>query len=108
MHEARRLADVFRQIRRKGDDVVVGRFFDLVNPLDRKNGVRFNLLQSVRRNSPHLGVDLADGDLHVEPFLKFVTFGPESAHFGQRVACDHILILSGKFFCHELTSNVKT
>ena len=38
MDKTCRFADVFRQIRRKSNNIVIGRFFDLVDSLDRKSG----------------------------------------------------------------------
>ena len=72
MNEAARFTDRLREIRRKRDDVVISRLFDLVDALDRKLRARFDLFQRVARNRAHLGVDFADGDFHVEPFLKLV------------------------------------
>jgi len=39
-----------------------------------------------------LGMDLTDGDLDIEPFLKLVLQRPDGAHLGQCVAFDHLIL----------------
>ena len=82
MDESRRRADVFRQIRRKSDDIVVGRFFDFVDSLDRKSRFRLYLFKRVRRNDSVLAVNFANRDFDGEPFLKLIFRRPDRAHFG--------------------------
>jgi hypothetical protein len=89
--EARGLADVFGQGRRERDHVMIGRLLYLADALDREGRLPPYLPHRRGGNGPHLGVDLADGDLHVQPLPEFVLLGPERAHLGQCVAFDHFL-----------------
>jgi len=89
MNKAGSLANRFRQVRGKGDDVVVRRFFDLIYAGNGKLCAALYLLQRVARNRAHLSVHFAHRDLHVQPFLEFGLFGPERAHLGQCVSIDH-------------------
>src|SRR5689334_6377509 len=89
MNEPARFTNRLREVRRKSDHIVVRRLLDLVDALDGESSARFDLLESVARNRAHLGMDLAHGDFHVEPFLKLVLLGPECAHLGQCVTFDH-------------------
>src|SRR3712207_1922650 len=90
MHEARGLAYVLGEGGGEGDNVVVGRLLYLAYALDRERGARAYLLDGLARYRPHLRVDFADGQLHVEPLLKLVALRPERAHLGQRVSFYHL------------------
>src|SRR6266853_6603758 len=68
---------------------MVGRLLNLVDALDCERGARPYLFERLARNHAHLRVNLADGDLHIEPLLKFSSFRPERAHFGQCVTGNH-------------------
>ncbi len=72
MNEPARFTDRFREVSRKRDDVVIGRLFNFIDPSDRELRARFDLFESVARNRAPLGVDFANRDLHVQPFLKLV------------------------------------
>jgi hypothetical protein len=88
--EARRLADVFSERGRERDHVVVGRLLDLIDALDREGCLRLDLFERPRRDRPHLGVDFAHGDLHVQPLLESILLRPERAHLRQCVAWNHV------------------
>ena len=94
MHKTRRLADILRQVGRKGDDVMIGSFFDLIYPLDRECCLRLYYLNGVGGYRPHLGVNLTYRDLHIQPFLKLVLERPDRAHLGQCVTFYHCFLFS--------------
>src|SRR5713226_2652974 len=89
MNESRRLANRFGQISREGYYVMIGRLFYFVDALDGKLCATLYLFEHVARNRSHFGVDFADSDFHVQPFLELGLFRPERAHFGKSVAIDH-------------------
>src|SRR6185369_13920725 len=97
MNKTARFTDRLREICRERDHVVIRRLLDLVDALNRKLRARFYLLQRIARNRAHLGVNLADSDFHVEPFLKLVLLRPERAHFGQCVTIDHYLFTEARW-----------
>ena len=68
---------------------MISRLFDFIDALDREFGATLNLLKSFARNRAHLRVDLAYGDLYVQPFLELRLLRPQRAHFGQCVTIDH-------------------
>ncbi len=94
MDKAGSFSDRFSQVGGEGDNIVVGRLLDFVDALDRELRAALDLLQRVTGNRAHLGVNFADRDLHVQPFLKFGLLRPERAHFGQGVAIDHRVLWS--------------
>src|SRR5829696_4862178 len=100
MNKPARFADRLCEVGSKRDDVMVGRLFDLVDAFNSKLSTRLNLFQRITRDRAHLGMDLADSDLHVQPFLKFVLLRPERAHFGQYVTRNHFyrICLSNNVF----------
>src|SRR5262249_54324891 len=89
MNETRGFADRFGQIRGERNDIVIGSLLDLVDSGDGEFRATLDLFQRVPGNSPHLGMDFADGDFHIQPLLKPGLFRPESAHFRQGVAINH-------------------
>src|SRR5947208_16203762 len=89
MNEPRGFADVFCEVSREGDYVVVGGFFDLIDALNRKTCARLDLLKRIPWNRSHLCVDFADSDLDFQPFLEFALFAPERAHLRKCVTFDH-------------------
>src|SRR5712692_270640 len=89
MNKARRFTNRFRQIRGERDNIVVGSLFNLVDTRDGKFRATLDLFERFARNRAHLGVDFADGDFHVQPFLEPGLFRPERAHFGQCVSVNH-------------------
>ena len=64
----------------------------LANTLNRERRFRSDVSKRVGRDSSILGVDLANCDLDVEPFLKLVLLRPDGAHLGQCVAFDHSVL----------------
>ncbi len=89
MDKPRRFADVFREIRRKSDNVVVSSFFDFADALNRKSGFRLDFFNRIVWNRSVFGVNFANGDFHIKPFLKPILFRPNRAHFGQCVSLNH-------------------
>src|SRR5689334_14756930 len=97
MNKPARFTNRLGEVGRKRDHIVIRRLLDLVDALDRKPRARFDLFQRVARNRAHLGVDFADSDFHVEPFLKLVLLRPERAHLGQGVTIDHYLFTEARW-----------
>ena len=82
-------SNIFGEIRCERDNVMVGGLFYLIDAFDRKRSFRFDLFYSIDRDRPIFGVDLANRDLDVEPFLELILKRPNGRHFGQCVSCDH-------------------
>jgi hypothetical protein len=62
-----------------------------VDPTDREARGAFYLVDGVAGDRAHVGVDLADSDLDVEPLLESVFVCPNRAHLGPRVSFNHIV-----------------
>ncbi len=90
MDKSRRFADVLRQIRRKSDHVVIRSFSISLIRSTVNAAFAFISARSSARNHPVFGVNFADGDLNIEPFLKFIVKSPNRAHFGQCVSFYHV------------------
>jgi hypothetical protein len=89
MNKSRGVADVFRKVRGKGNDIVVRRLLDLVYPLHGERSFGFDLFERVGRYRSIFGMNLADGDLDIEPLLKLILLRPDRTHLGQCVSFDH-------------------
>ena len=92
MNVARFGADVFGKRRGERNHVVTSRALDLFYAINVEARFLFDYFDGFLRDSAHLGVDFADGDLYIEPFLKSILFSPDSAHAGQRVSFNHICL----------------
>ena len=77
MNKPRRRPDILGQIRSKGDDVVIGRFLDLIDPLDRNAAFALISANASARNRAVLGMHLADSDLDIQPLLKLILQRPD-------------------------------
>ena len=84
------VADVFRHVRQKGDDVVVRDFLDLMHAFKVEVRLLADILRGFLRNLAQLGHRLAGGDLHGEDFLEFVSERPELSHLRIRIAFNHV------------------
>src|SRR5688572_7432545 len=92
MHKSGCFTNVFSQVGRKCDHVMVGCFLDLINAFDGKDRFRFDLGKSLRRNDPVLRVHFAHSDFDVQPLLELVLERPDRAHFGQCVSFYHPML----------------
>ena len=81
--------DVFREGCCKRNYIVTGGAFDFVYSLDRKARGAFDLVDCITRYCSHVCVNFADGDFHVEPFLKSVFVCPDGAHLRACVSFNH-------------------
>src|SRR5260370_40474326 len=72
MNEARWLSNRLGEVCGERNDVVVSNLFNLVYSLDRKTGARAYLLDGCCGDCPHFRVNIAHGQLHLQPFLKLI------------------------------------
>src|SRR6267378_6426553 len=72
MNEARRLSNRLGEVCRERNNVVISNLFNLIYSLDRKTCARAYLLNGCRGDCPHFRVNIAHGQLHVQPFLKLI------------------------------------
>ena len=73
----------------EGDDVVVGRPFDLGDPLDVDARARLERGERLGRDLAAGGLGAGDRELDPEHRLEPGGVGPDRAHLGERVARDH-------------------
>ena len=91
-----RVADVLGHVRQEGDDVVVGRLFDLGDADHVERRLRLDLLDGFVGHVAELVPGLHGGDLDIEPGLHLGLFAPDGAHLGQGVALDHRFASTGR------------
>ena len=73
----------------EGDDVVIGRPFDLGDPLDVDARARLERDERLGRDLAACGLGTGDLELDPEHRLEPRDVGPDRAHLGERVARDH-------------------
>ena len=61
-------------------------FLDFIDAIDVDGGTR-DILHRLRRNLAGGGASAAHRQLDVEPQFEFMLFGPDPAHFWERVSC---------------------
>ena len=85
------LADVLLEVRKEGDDVVIGGLFNLVDARDIELRILFNVLHSSGGDLAQLRHRLARGNLYVQDGLPLVLDRPEMSHLWSRIAFYHLL-----------------
>jgi hypothetical protein len=70
---------------------VIGRLFDLVDPLDSKCGLSLDLSECIRGNRAVFRVNLTHRYLDVKPFGEFVLERPNGRHLRQCISFDHFV-----------------
>ncbi len=81
--------DRFGDLADEGDHVVVGRPFDLGDPLDVDVGPRLDRRERLARDQAARGFGPGDGELDPEHRFEVRGFGPDRAHLGQGVTANH-------------------
>ncbi len=89
MEEAGVVTDGFRYATQKRDDLVLDFAFDLANAGNVEASLFFNSRDGRFRHLPELSQALSGKNFHVEPLLKPVLFGPNTAHLRPCVPRDH-------------------
>ena len=92
MHEAGVGTDEFREVRQKRDDVVLGDFFDLVDPRDielNMAGLSPNRFGGGLWDDANLRQRVARMRLDLEPDAKPRLGVPNGDHFGPGITRDH-------------------
>ena len=82
MDETGLIADMFCQIGQKGDDVMLGFTFDLVDPVDFKGAPFPDRFRSLLRNHAEFGLRVTGMGFDFEPDPELVLGFPDGSHFG--------------------------
>ena len=89
MDETAIVADPLRDCGYEGDNVVLGRPFDLFDPLNVESGLFLDGLQRLTGYLPQIGKDLADKDLDSEPRPEAILRAPDPGHLISRISRTH-------------------
>jgi hypothetical protein len=89
MDVTRVVADVLGDVGQKGDDVMVGGFFDLFDASGVEARISFDTFDRVIWYFTELREGFAGENLELEPLLELALLGPDAAHLGEGVTFDH-------------------
>lgn len=96
MHPFALRAKAFGYRTGKGDHVMTGFKFNLVDAFNIKLGILAQLSGVFLRNNSQLRPGFARTYFHFEPCIEFIFFGPNGPHLRSAVSFDHILSVPPK------------
>ena len=95
VNEAAVLADFFRHGGEKGNDIVLGRLFDLIDPVNIKSCLLLDIFQGGLGDFPPFSHSLAGQNLDIQPLLVPVFRAPDGGHLFSRISRYQCILLSG-------------
>ena len=84
-----RRADVFGEIGKEGDNIMLNGLLDFFDSFDAEIRLGADFLGNVLRDVAVVCERLEGGEFDLKPLPDFIFFCPDPAHFGPRVSFDH-------------------
>ncbi len=83
------IADMFSHRSKQRNDIMVGRFFDLMDPIQIEVRFRLDIVERVIRDDPQFVHRFTGSDLDFDNVAVFVFLGPDRTHFLTCITWNH-------------------